>query len=305
VEVAVIGEGDTAVVRTPGAARRETVTVVTRTRPRRILVDPSARTHDWNMLNNLRTFGFVPASLLLVPANRPTGHYLDTWFTRRTARDRLMMGWAPTAWFNDAAGWTFGVRTRDDYLGRFELNETFVTGATGWGVQGGRRDLDARVIVRNPVFLPVPGLSSWAELGRQEGRFRAGLGFERTVPRLYGGPGPLAWGLSLDWINATQPRYLDPAVYDDAGTLELTARARTAALAGSWALTLNGTATAGLAAATTAGLASQGYGRITLTGTARRPLSSRVALASRAFAGLTLAADPLPLQRRIYLAGAW
>ena len=305
VDVAVYGKSDTARARTPGLAERETVILLTRFKPRRVMLDPSARSHDWNMLNNLKTFGFVPTSLLLVPPNRPTGHYLDTYFTRRTARDRLMMGWAPTAWYNDAAGWTFGVRTRDDYLGRFEQSETFVTGATGWGVEDGRHDLDVRLILRNPVLFRAPGLATWADVGRQEGRFRAGLGFEKTRPRLSGGPGPFAWGLSLNWINVTQAGYLDPAVYDDAGTLELTAQARTSATSGGWQLGLAGTGAAGaVAGGAPDGPRSQAYGRLTVTGTARRSLAGRFTVAARGFGGVTLSADPLPLQRRIYLAGA-
>jgi hypothetical protein len=304
VDVAVYGQNDTAWTRTTGTSARERIQLVTRSKPRRVMLDPSARTHDWNMLNNLKTFGFVPASLLLIPPNRPIRHYPGGYFTRRTARDRLMMGWAPTAWYNDAGGWTFGLRTRDDYLGRFEQSETFVTGATGWGIDDGRHDVDVRVIIRNPVLFRAPGLSTWADVGRQEGRFRAGLGFEKTQPRLNDGPGPLAWGLSLNWINATQAKYLDPAVYDDAGTLELTAHARTGATSPGWRFGLAASSTVGMTARTPAGLTSQVFGRLTVTGTARRSLGPRFSLSGRGFAGVTLAADPLPLQRRIYLAGA-
>lgn len=304
VDVVVHGDRDSVAARTAGLAPHETVELVSRFEPRRVMLDPSARAHDWNMLNNMRTFGFRPATLLLIPPHRPTEHYLDTYFTRRTARNRLTMGWAPTAWFNDAAGWTFGVRTRDDYLGRFELSETFVTAGTGLGVDEGRKDLDLRLIVRNPVFLHAPGLSTWADVGRQEGRFRAGVGFEKRQPRLRGGPGPLAWGVALNWINVTRPGYLDPAVYDDAGTFELTAHVRTRATSGGWAFGLEGTGTGGVVGKAPDGLTSQAYGRLTATGTATRTLGRRFTISGRGFGGVTLADDPLPLQRRIYLAGA-
>ena len=58
VEVAVIGQGDTALARTEGLADREWVEIETRTRPREVLVDPRVRTHDWNMLNNRKQLGF-------------------------------------------------------------------------------------------------------------------------------------------------------------------------------------------------------------------------------------------------------
>src|SRR4051794_18560889 len=52
VEVAVIAERDTGVVRTDGMAEKEWVEVTTQSKPKGVLLDPRVRSHDWNMLNN-------------------------------------------------------------------------------------------------------------------------------------------------------------------------------------------------------------------------------------------------------------
>ncbi|HET9726206.1 MAG TPA: hypothetical protein VFP28_04760, partial [Gemmatimonadales bacterium] len=122
----VVARGDTGVARAAALTPSETLSVVTRTPPARVLLDPLAQSHDWNMLNNQHAFGFRPRWLVLTP-NRPTQTYLDTYFTRQVARDRATLGWSPTAWYNDAGGWTFGGRLREDYLGRFEQNEAWAS----------------------------------------------------------------------------------------------------------------------------------------------------------------------------------
>ena len=43
------------------------------------------------------------------------------------------MGIAPEVWYNDAGGVTVGLRSRTDYLGRFDQNILSITGGTGWG----------------------------------------------------------------------------------------------------------------------------------------------------------------------------
>jgi hypothetical protein len=150
-DVAVIAAGDTAIGRTGGLAEREWVEVATRTRPRQVLLDPLVRSHDWNMLNNRKLLGFsLPRSLVPSPG---ADFYFHRYFSTRTRRERLTVGLQPVAWYNDAGGVTLGLRSRDDYLGRFEQNVTMVTGSTGWGVDDGVEDADFFFRVRNPVFL--------------------------------------------------------------------------------------------------------------------------------------------------------
>ena len=150
-DVAVLAQGDTAVARTDGLAEREWVELETRTKPKQVVLDPLVRSHDWNMLNNRRLLGFQwPQSLAPSPG---ADYYFHRYFSTRTRRDRLTVGLQPVVWYNDAGGVTLGIRSRDDYLGRFQQNVGIVTSSTGWGVDDDVRDEDFWFRVRNPVLL--------------------------------------------------------------------------------------------------------------------------------------------------------
>ena len=307
-DVAVIAAGDTALGRTDGLAEREWVEVATRTRPREVLLDPLVRGHDWNMLNNRRRLGFAfPQSLAPSPG---ADYYLHRYFSTRRSRDRLTVGLQPVAWYNDAGGVTLGLRSRTDYLGRFEQNVAVLTGGTGWGVVGGPRDADLWLRFRNPTFLRSPNASQTLDVYHVEGRFGATAALERTRRgHLSFGP---EWtdGLALQWVQPDDFRYLDRAYYDDAGTVELRLSSAVATRAGSWELGLGGTLGGGLAY-NHAGLAASGrpdldpfYARVTLEGSARRELGHRLGLGARLYAGVA-GGDGLPAkQRQIYLQGA-
>jgi hypothetical protein len=289
----VYGDRDSARVTLPGAAAEETVTVVTRSRPRRVAVDPEVHSHDWNMLNNQRGFG-------LLPAFRPTERYLGGWFSQRVARDRLTSGVSPTAWYNDASGWSFGVRSRDDYLGRFALDEFWLDYGTGWGDKP-EHGLNARIVLRNPVEFVRPGLDTRYEAAIQEGRTLLGVGFRKEAPQLSGTPGPLSWGADLDWLNTHDDgtAFLDPAQWDDAATLELAGWIRVARDSWSGQAGLTG----GYLTQATGGLVRQAYARVQASVHGQGDVG-RLRLRARGYAGATLAADPLPRQRRIFAAGA-
>jgi hypothetical protein len=291
--VRVEGPSDTVTARAGGVAQRETVTVETAWPPVRILLDPAGISHDWNVLNNQRTFGFR------LSRDAPSAALLDPYFTRPSRRDRLARSWAPVAWYNDAGGWTVGFRRRDDYLGRFDLDELWVDFATGLRAARPRRDLDARVVLRNPTWLRSPGLSERLELTRVEGRAAAALGVEKTS-------GHGAAGLSVAWVGATTSAYLDPSRYERAGTLELTATGR-AAWGGQLARAQVAASLAGGYGArrdTASGRGSgDAYARATASAVVERT-SGALHLRARATAGAALARGPLLRQRRIYLAGA-
>jgi hypothetical protein len=307
-DVAVLARGDTAVARTDGLAEREWVELRTRTRPREVRLDPLVRAHDWNMLNNRRRLGF---SLSQLVAPLPgTDVYFHRYFSTRVRRDRLTLGLQPVAWYNDGGGLTLGLRSRGDYLGRFEQNVSMVTASTGVGVDDDARDTDFWFRLRNPVFLRAPNVSQTLDAYNVEGRFGATLGIERTRrAHLTFGP---TWtqGLTLQWVQPDDFRYLDRGYYDDAGTVELRLASGIATRAGRWQLGARSTLAGGLAYHKE-GLAAAGrpdlhpfYGRITLEGTARRALGARWTLGSRIYAGYA-DGDGLPAkQRQIYLQGA-
>src|SRR5439155_4108727 len=106
-----IGDRDTIYARATGEPLREVVEFTTARKPKRIVLDPRGRTHDYNMLNNYeRSFW----------GSRPVAHRLDD-PTRETARrDKLVSAWLPLAWSSDFGGVTLALRNRTNYLGRYE-----------------------------------------------------------------------------------------------------------------------------------------------------------------------------------------
>jgi hypothetical protein len=308
VEVWVFAEGDTVITRTSGSGAREVVEIETATRPRGVLIDPRGRSHDWNTLNNQKTFGFRKSILLLQP-DRPQDHYLDTYFSRRTRRDRLTVGWAPLAWYNDAGGWTFGMRSRDDYLGRYELHSVAVTQSTGLGTTDGRTDFDVRVTLRNPTALRSPQLGQRLDFAWSEGRVAAAARVDKDLRRSVSDPHERTVGLSVAWLSTRAPAYLDPGYYDDAGTVELTGAFAFRGPKGSWDLSLDGGLAAGWMYRDSVATGvdrrrEQPYGRVTVAATARRSVGGPMSIAARAYGGVTIAPDDLVRQRLIYVAGA-
>jgi hypothetical protein len=284
------------------------VEIATRTRPRQVLLDPLVRSHDWNMLNNRKLLGFAfPQSLAPFPG---TDVYLHRYFSTRVRRDRLTLGLQPVAWYNDAGGVTLGLRSREDYLGRYEQNVALLSAGTGWGVDGGPRDADFFFRVRNPVLLRAPNMSQTLDVYDVEGRFGATAAIERSR-RSHLAFGP-TWthAVTLQWVQPDDFRYLDRGYYDDAGTVELRLSNGIATSTGQWQLDLRSTLGGGLAYNRN-GLDASGrqdlepfYGRATVEGTARRPLGARLGLAARLYAGVAGGDDPAAKQRQIYLQGA-
>ena len=307
-DVAVIAEGDTALGRTDGLAERAWVEVPTRTRPRQVLLDPLVRSHDWNMLNNRKLLRFsFPQSLAPSPG---ADFYLHRYFSTRIRRERLTVGLQPVAWYNDAGGVTLGLRSREDYLGRYEQNVAIWTASTGWGVDDGVHDADFFFRLRNPVLLRAPNMSQTLDVYNVEGRFGAAASIERSR-RAHLSFGP-TWtrSLVLQWVQPDDFRYLDQGYYDDVGTVELRLASEVTTKAGSWQLGLTSSAGGGLAYNRN-GLAVSGrptpdpfYGRAIVEGTARRPLGARMGLAARLYAGVSGGNEPAAKQRQIYLQGA-
>jgi hypothetical protein len=296
----VVGDADTGVARLPSLAARETVTVATATRPRFVLLDPQVRSHDWDMLDNQRVFGFRPERLLLAP-HRPSDLYLDPYFTRRTSRSQLTMGIAPTAWYNDAGGWTLGLRLREDYLGRFERHEAWASIATGWAAPNGRVDANGQLRLRNPTWLRAPLWDQTAAVGYVEGRLAADVGVERRLRTSVTDSTLRAVGLSVAWMTVTAPRYLDDGFWDDASHAEVTLSGRMRGGTGGWRWRTGVTAALGLqdGDAVDAGT----YGRFTAEAVGRRAFGRRLGIGGRFFGG-AVAGRSVVAQRKLYLAGA-
>jgi hypothetical protein len=252
------------------------------------------------MLNNERDFGFSPSRLLLT-GHRPTDLYLDTYFTQRTSRTRLTMGVAPTAWYNDAGGWTLGLRLREDYLGRFERNEAWASVATGWGAPDGRLDANGQLRLRNPVRLRAPLWGQTIAAGYAEGRVSADVGVERRFRTSVTDSTLRALGVTLAWMTVTAPRYLDPGYWDDAQHLELALSGRWRSARRAWPWRAVAMAAAGLQGGDS--VRAGAYGRFTAEAAVRHPLGRRWTAGTRLFAGAVVG-QGVVRQRLLYVAGA-
>jgi hypothetical protein len=308
VEVAVVAERDTGGVRTQGLAEREWVEIETRSKPKRVLLDPRVRAHDWNMLNNQKRLGGFLARIF--GSDRKIENYFHPYFSTRSRRDRLTVGFHPTVWYNDAGGVTLGIRSRSDYLGRFEQNQTLLTRSTGWGTDNGVKETDFFFRVRNPVDLRMPNVSQTLDAFNIEGRYGATLNLERSR-RAHLNFGPTWTGsASLQWVATDDFRYLDRGLYDEASTVELQLGSGVKNRSGSWTLGLRSSVGGGLAY-NRGGLAATGrpdldpfYFRGFVEGTVRRSLGRTLALGLRGYVGVASGEHAAAKQRQIYFQGA-
>ncbi|HEU5304077.1 MAG TPA: M1 family metallopeptidase [Gemmatimonadales bacterium] len=306
VEVAVVAERDSGIVRAEGLAEREWVEVPTNSKPKWVVIDPRVRAHDWNMLNNRKRVGAL-ARLLLPPPQ--TDVYFHPYFSTRSRRDRLTVGLQPTVWYNDAGGVTLGLRSRHDYLGRFEQNAALLSVGTGWGSDLDVKDVDFFFRLRNPVALRAPNASQTLDVFNTEGRYglSASLDWTRREHLSYG---PI-WhrAIKATWVATDDFRYLDRGYYDDVGTVELQLVGGVATEHDDIQAGLRSSVGAGLVYHRD-GLAASGrpdlnpfYFRGTLEATMRRQLS-RSSIAARLFAGVATGANATAKQRQIYAQGA-
>jgi hypothetical protein len=322
VDIAVPVGDSTVIVRARGVERRETVEVRTATKPGHVELDPARQTMDWNYLNNVEGAH--------LPFARSVGRGLEEahfgWAaTTPAARDRLVVNWLPLAWFDDAGGLTLGLQSRSNYLGRFELNQAQVTWPTGtWAGSaraGGRWRPDYYASLRNPVASRAPRrqteLASWSVEGRTGERLAASQDLSRHV----GGDEHLEVGTALTLMAVTDARYLERSRWADTNTAEWTTWAERVRSGDGASLRSRLELAAGEAFSLTprpgvlppCAFPGCSPGERLLHGApyARGLVESRRAvsigaleLRLRAVAAGTLGGNAVPVQRRIFLAGA-
>ncbi len=308
--LAVLGAHDTAVTRIAGIARRESLTVATRSEPRKVLLDPLTCSHDWDMLNNQRTLGFSPLRAVL--GDEPTAWYFDTWFSARARRDARTVGLTPVVWYDDPAGVVAGVHLRENYLGQFDRLAATVTYGTGAGAVDSlrRREFGVDVSLQDPTWWRVAHGTTRLAAFRVEGRAGAAVSLEHSH-QAHLGFGPVrSTGASLAWTATYDTRYLDPALWDDGGTLEgrlWTGYAR----AGAWSVDVRLSAAGGVMYArpgdgitTAQRYDGQLYARPELELSVRHDLGHSLSIGMRGYAAGVFSADPVIAQRRLYAAGA-
>ncbi len=313
VEVAAIAGKDTAVVRAQGLADREWVELVTAAKPTQVVIDPRVRTHDWNMLNNTHPLGFGPLALL-GGGQRAPEIYLDTYFSQRARRDRKTIGVAPTLWYNDVGGLTFGLRSRENYLGRYELNRLQLSQGTGAATPAAlpnRHDFDFDVRLQNPVKLRAQGVSQTLDLFKVEGRTGARVAVDKVHRDHLTFGATHTGGASISWVSTQHLAYLDPGAWENAGVIEAEIHHGISGRRGGWMLSARSSVGGGLSYAnpgtgvlTRQRYDVQGYFRGTLEAVARRTIGRKLNLGLRFYGGAALARDSVVRQRRIFLGGA-
>jgi Peptidase family M1 domain len=291
-----IGDQDTIYARSTGQPERERVEFVTARKPRRLVLDPRQRSHDWNALNNWEKRGLFGSR-----GKRST--ILDNPTKNPVRRDRVLSQLLPVAWSNDYGGVTIGMRSRDNYLGRFEKN----VGALSYGLDPDRRHrLGWYFRTGNPVRQLMPRTEASVATWGVEGRTGIAVHADRSLRRsLAFGPDTHA-GFDALWMAVNDLGYVDRRLWDNAGTIE----------AGPWVSVTNRSGdrvwrgrvgvrggvvyrnpTAGVQSAKSYDI--EGFARATGEVSLRTPH-----LGVRVFGGTYLAQTAPPLQRRIMLAGA-
>jgi peptidase M1-like protein len=289
-----IGDRDTIYARSTGQPEIERVEFITARKPGRLMLDPRLRSHDWNVLNN---------------RERRKGEWRLDDPTRETARrDRLVTALLPVVWSNDFGGLTLAMRSRTNYLGRFEKNFGLVSVALASGVthRGG-------VYMRfaNSVRHPMPRTESSVAAWWVEGRTGVAVSVDRSLRRHVSvGADPHA-GFNAVWMATTDLGFLDRRLWDDAGTIEAGPWISTAVQRGNTLWRARVGARGGIAYRYPgAGVVStnrydmEGFARITGEASVRKPAVLKSTLGIRVFGGAYVGDNAPPLQRRIPIAGA-
>ncbi len=307
VEVVVRSKTDSTLGRTDGIAEREWVELVTKAKPREVVVDPRARAHDWNLMNNRRRRNVLGWR----PPDGPTDFHLDRIFSTRVHRGSSSEAILPTAWYNDAGGVMAGVRVRSNYLGRFDQAMAEVNVATKDCCADESRAVNFYLRYRNPRWLYAPRLTTEFEGFRSEGRSGTSFVIEKQLlGHLTFGPTTFVGG-SLRWVSTYDLAFVDPAQYDNAGTIEGEVHARSSERRGGW-LTSGRLSAAGGVEYRNHGSGfdtedrydTQPYVRLVAEGSARRTLGTRSELGLRLFGGWVHGKDDPVRQRWFSVAGA-
>jgi len=295
-----IGDRTHVYARASGQPEIERVEFTSETKPGRLMLDPRVRAHDWNMMNNAEPRGlFRNRRLTALRFDNPTRDV--------SRRDRIAQGLMPVVWSNEAGGLTLGLRSRANYLGRFERGLMLVTRGL---------DPDAThpggVYVRweNPVAHFVPRVTSTFAAWTVEGRAGARMSWDRSLRRRWVDRADPHAGFDALWMATSDVSYLDPRLWDDAGTVE----------AGPWFASTWGSRTMYEARVggrlgllyryPTRGFESadrydvEAFVRTTAQLGLRRPLGGGMTLGARWFGGGYLAPSRPPRQRRIGVGGA-
>jgi len=291
-----VGYGDSIVARVSGQRERETVEFVTDEKPKQLVLDPRQRAHDWNALNNYWGRGKRLVRLDYLKRIEPP-------------RDRLVTSFLPAVWSNDFGGVTLGIRSREDYLGRFDKNLLVMSYALDPNYPANATErFGLYMRLGNPVSHPMPRIEAWVAGWSVEGRIGAAIHTDRSLRKhLSFGP-DVHVGIDAIWMAVRTLGYVDRRLWDNAGTIELGPWWSKTSVRGNCVWRYRAGVTGGVLYRNPgAGIQSksrfdfEGFARGTAEASVRTP-----ALGVRLFFGIYAAdtSSPVPLQRRIMVAGA-
>lgn len=296
-----IGDKDTIYARATGQPAEERVEFVSARKPGRLKLDPRLRTHDWNYLNNYES--------KFLEGRKATKVILDDPTRNVVRRDSLVEGFRPTFWSNDAGGFTIGLHTRQNYLGLFDRGSSDLVKGLGsdaghpWGFW---------FDLVNPTGLRSPRQTTTISGWDIEGRAGAAIRWDRSLAtHAFQSTSDPHSGFDVEWMSTTDVSYVDRRLWDDAGTAELGPWFSDVVRRGATRWTFDLTGHGGVVYRVPGqGIIAENrydfntYARITGAASVRTPLVGGTRLGIRIFGGAFLSADPPPLQRRIYVAGA-
>ena len=293
VEVAV---DDSIVTRVSGQAEREQVAFVTNTKPKRLVIDPRQRAHDWNALNNYW-------------GGRRRLIRLDYSKRIEPPRDRTVTSFLPALWYNDFGGVTIGMRSRQNYLDRFDKNLLVMSYALDPNYPANATErFGLYMRLGNPVSHPMARTEAWVAGWGVEGRIGAAIHTDRSLRKhLSFGP-DVHVGVDAIWMAVRTLGYVDRRLWDNAGTIELGPWWSKTSVRGNRVWRYRAGVTGGIVYRNPGpGILSksrfdfEGFARGTAEASVRTP-----ALGVRFFFGIYAAdtSSPPPLQRRIMVAGA-
>ena len=304
VDVAVIAEHDTSVVRSDGLAPKAWVEV---THP----VGAQGGAGRPHRAHARLEHAEQPVSLHAVREAVPPGDELLRHLVHRTGEPgSVERGFMPAAWYNTAGGLVVGARARENYLGMFEENQLLLSyNLGGPGDDASVQEFDYFLRLKNPVWLRAPSQSQRLEVFRTEGRWGGLLGWDWSRrDHLTFGPTRSA-GVSLRLVDIDNTAFLDPQQYIDAGIVELMTDWGIRNRVGKWQLGGKLSLGGGLVFNRDGLAAVQPdldpfYFRGEIEGTARREIAKKLTFAGRIYGGVATGAHTAAKQRQIYLSSS-
>ena len=296
-----IGDKDTIYARTTGQPLTERVEFVTPTKPKRLVLDPRQRAHDWNALNNNEKHGFFGSRAKDVSR-------IDNPTKNPARRDARVTGFLPVVWYSDFGGVTGAIRARSNYLGRFEQNMLTYS----YAFDGPRMNREGWYVkLANPASRPMPRTDASASAWHVDGRVGIALHADKSLAQRLGTNTDPHAGFDAIWMVVNDLGYVDRNIWDDAGTIEAGPWWGWTGRRGSQLWKARVSTRGGLVYRNPGpGLQAgnrydvEGYWRTTAEASVRTSFPLKTTLGARAFGGFYFANNEPPLQRRIMFAGA-